>query len=108
MTQDFDGPVSEGVDIYVDFDLVKENPLKYLCTTYENLRTDKFKDYSLAQIKEAEINVEIAYDNLSDIIRPAFMNERIYIWAGLADLKENKGYTPRKEEEEPSTRKPKR
>lgn len=108
MTQDFDGPVSEGIDTYVDIDSIKENPIKYLNSVNESLRTDVYKDYTLSQLQGIEVYVDVACEHLSNFNRPHFMNERIYIWSKIADLKQKQGYVAsiqKEEDNEPITKK---
>ena len=99
------GYLSPVADIYVDLDAIKEEPLKYFITVHEQLRTDAYRDYTLDQIKGLEVSVDEAYKHLSDLERPHFMNERIMILLGIADLKKEKGYvTTLEEKEEPETK----
>ena len=109
MTENLIEDGSEWIDAYVDTYAIREEPLKYFIATHEQLRTDAFRDYTVDQIKLLEVCIDLAYEHLSDFERPGFMNERIYIWAGLADPKEKSGmkYVPASDLE-PETKKPRK
>ncbi len=63
-----------------------DDSLDYILAVKDSLERDEFAHYNSAKVKELKANVDQAYLNLPEYVRPLIMNEMLSLWVQLSYL----------------------